>query len=428
MCRLLGYCTRADASLAELMGEQSLHEFTQMSKFHGDGWGVAWYDRHQPDQVHIQKSPLRASDSASYAELVHRELGDQGLVHLRWATPGLPVEPRNTHPFRRGAMAMAHNGAIHPQDRLGELLPPAWERQLTGTTDSERYFLHVMSGLDAGEDMISAIETTVAHIDRLFSPNSLNAVLLTPDALYAICYYWPERIPHAALAARGMECGTDQYFELAHLETETGIIVASSGWPQAGWTPLPNRNVLVIDRATLKINIVPLNPHSPPGPLPGGDAEPGAAVGWHPGTSPARGRVPLLRHRGEVLLDLADARALVPPGKGLGRDDRHGEQDCDPRRERDGQQRVVQDLHVDHVNHPQLCLHCLLVQYDPSKLTPSTYLRPPRPVRQPPPPTHPPAPVPGASTALPAHRAGTTLRTFTSDQPFLTPICPECDY
>jgi predicted glutamine amidotransferase len=274
MCRLLGYCTRADASLAELMGEQSLHEFTQMSKFHGDGWGVAWYDRQQPDQVHIQKSPLRASDSASYAELVHRKLGDQGLVHLRWATPGLPVEPRNTHPFRRGAMAMAHNGAIHPQDRLGELLPPAWERQLTGTTDSERYFLHVMSGLDAGEDMISAIETTVARIDRLFSPNSLNAVLLTPDALYAISYYWPERIPHAALAARGMECGTDQYFELAHLETETGIIVASSGWPQPGWTPLPNRNVLVIDRATLKISVVPLNPQSPPGPLPDGMQSP----------------------------------------------------------------------------------------------------------------------------------------------------------
>ena len=261
------------------MGEQSLDEFTQMSKFHGDGWGVAWYDRQQPDQVHIQKSPLRASDSASYAELVHRKLGDLGMVHLRWATPGLPVEPRNTHPFRRGAMAMAHNGAIHPQDRLGELLPPAWERQLTGTTDSERYFLHVMSGLDAGEDMISAIEATVAHIDRLFTPNSLNAMLLTPDALYAISYYWPERIPHAALAARGMECGTDQYFELAHLETETGIVVASSGWPQAGWTPLPNRNVLVIDRATLKLSVVPLNPQSPPGPLPGGMRSPALPPG-----------------------------------------------------------------------------------------------------------------------------------------------------
>ncbi len=256
------------------MGEEGLREFTEMSEFHGDGWGVAWYDRQQPGQVHIEKSPLRASDSASYAELVHRKLGDLGLVHLRWATPGLPVEARNTHPFRRGAMAMAHNGAIHPQDRLGELLPPAWEHQLTGTTDSERYFLHVMSGLDAGQDMISTIEATVAHIDKLFTPNSLNAMLLTPDALYAICYYWPERIPHAALASRGMECGTDQYFELAHLETETGIVVASSGWSQPGWTPLPNRNVLVIDRKTLNFDVVPLNPQSSPGPLPAGTQSP----------------------------------------------------------------------------------------------------------------------------------------------------------
>jgi predicted glutamine amidotransferase len=272
MCRLLGYCTRDEASLAELMGEPGLREFTRLSEFHGDGWGVAWYDRQSPGEVQVQKSPVRAVDSDAYNELTHRRLGDLGMVHLRWATPGLPVETRNTHPFRRGNMVMAHNGAIHPQERLGEILPPARERQLIGTTDSERYFLHVMSGLEAGDDMISAIEATVAHIGRLLQPNSLNAMLLTPDALYAICYYWPERIPHAALAARGLECGTDQYFELAYLETDSGIVVASSGWPQPGWTPLPNRTVLVIDRETLKINVIPLNPHSPVGPLPGRSA------------------------------------------------------------------------------------------------------------------------------------------------------------
>ena len=269
MCRLLGYCTRADVALAEVMGEQGLREFTLMSEFHGDGWGVAWYDRHRPSGVHVEKSPLRASDSADYNELAHRRLGDQGLVHLRWATPGLPVEARNTHPFRRGDVVMAHNGAIHPQDRLGELLPPAWERQLTGTTDSERYFLHVMSALEAGEDIIAAIETTAAHIDRLFSPNSLNAVLLTPDALYAICYYWPERIPHAALATRGLDGGTDQYFDLAYLETEAGVVVASSGWPQDGWTPLPNRHALVVDRESLRVEVTPLNPQSAAAPVSG---------------------------------------------------------------------------------------------------------------------------------------------------------------
>jgi predicted glutamine amidotransferase len=284
MCRLLGYCTRADASLAEIMGERGLNEFTQMSEFHGDGWGVAWYDQQRPGDVHVEKSPLRASGSAEYHELTHRSLGDLGLVHLRWATPGLPVKARNTHPFRHGAAVMAHNGAIHPQDRLGEMLPPAWERQLTGATDSERYFLHVMSGLESGEDMITAIEATVGHIGEMFSaPNSLNAVLLTPDALYAICYYWPERIPHAALATRGLGCGTDQYFDLAYLETEAGIVVASSGWPQDGWTPVPNRHVLVVARETLQVKLTPLNPRSAATP-----ATPAAPA------APASGPLPVL--------------------------------------------------------------------------------------------------------------------------------------
>jgi predicted glutamine amidotransferase len=266
MCRLLGYCTRDAAPLAGIMGERGLREFTELSTFHGDGWGMAWYDE---GGVNIEKSPLRAADEPAYDELARRGLGDLGLVHLRWATPGLPVEPPNTHPFRRGDVVMAHNGAIHPQDRLGELLPPAWERQLGGTTDSERYFLHVMSGLEAHGDMIAALADTSALIDRMFSANSLNAVFLTPEALYAICFYDPDRIPHDALATRGHRGPTDSYFEMAYRTSDDAVVVASSGWCQDGWTPLPNRHVLVVDRATLQAKVVPLGPARPTdGPLP----------------------------------------------------------------------------------------------------------------------------------------------------------------
>jgi predicted glutamine amidotransferase len=218
---------------------------------------MAWYD---DQRLHVEKSPRRAADEPAYHELARRRLGDLGLVHLRQATPGLPVEMRNTHPFRRGDVAMAHNGAIHPQDRLPELLPPDWERQLTGTTDSERYFLHVMSGLEAHDgDMIAALDDTAARVDRLLQPNSLNAVFLTPDALYAVCCYDPERIPHAALAARAYDGPTECYFEMSYLETDGAVVVASSGWAQEGWTPLPNRHVLVVDRDTLQAKVVPLS-------------------------------------------------------------------------------------------------------------------------------------------------------------------------
>ncbi len=180
MCRLLGYCSHDPASLASLMGDQGFAEFTALSSLHQDGWGMAWYDGSEPV---IRKSPGRAGDEPEYEKLAWQPLGDLGLLHLRWATPGLPVEDRNTHPFRRGSFIFAHNGAIHPQSRLPELLPADWERRVNGTTDSERYFLHLMWRLEErGGDMLAAIADTTADIEERYAPNSLNAILLSPDA------------------------------------------------------------------------------------------------------------------------------------------------------------------------------------------------------------------------------------------------------
>jgi predicted glutamine amidotransferase len=267
MCRLLGYCARVNVPLARIMGEPGLRDFTALSAFHADGWGMAVYDR---QQLHVEKSPLGAVVDPAYDELAHRALGDAGLVHLRMATPGLPIEARNSHPFSRDGFALAHNGAIHPQDRLASLLPPAWERYVTGTTDSERYFLYFMSRLEAGGgDVIAAIDETTAHIDRNFSADSLNAILLGPDALYAISCHHPERIPFSGLAARGYTGPPECYFDLAYAETEDAVVVASSGWPQDGWTVLPNRHVLVIERDTLQVKVEPLSPRTTAGtPLP----------------------------------------------------------------------------------------------------------------------------------------------------------------
>jgi predicted glutamine amidotransferase len=288
---MLGYCARDRASLAEVMGERGLRDFTKLSGFHGDGWGMAWYDG---QQAQVEKSPERAADAPAYRELAHRGLGDLGLVHLRRATPGLPVEARNSHPFRHGAIMMAHNGAIHPQERLGELLTAAWKGRLTGTTDSEHYFLNVMSRLEDGPsgpaaphgsygspgspgsfgslghgDLIAALDDAVTHIDRAFAANSLNAIFLTPDALYALCWYHPDRIPPAAVAQQGYAGPPEHYFDLAYLESDSSVVVASSGWPQDGWVQVPNRHVLVIDREALRTKVEPLRPTAETsGPLP----------------------------------------------------------------------------------------------------------------------------------------------------------------
>jgi hypothetical protein len=85
MCRLFGYCSRGSASAASLLTEQGLRDFTALSAFHSDGWGMAWYTADGPK---MRKSTRRAADEPDYDQLAHRRLGDIGLVHLRLATPG----------------------------------------------------------------------------------------------------------------------------------------------------------------------------------------------------------------------------------------------------------------------------------------------------------------------------------------------------
>jgi predicted glutamine amidotransferase len=260
MCRLLGYCSLGSAPVANLLTEEGLRGFTALSAFHGDGWGMAWYNTDGP---HVQKSTRRAEDEPDYGRLTHRALGDIGLVHLRWATPGLGIGYHNSHPFRYGPYTLAHNGAVHPQDRLGEMLPAGWERRLTGTTDSERYLLHIMWRLERrGGDVVAAIADTVASIGSRYAVNSLNAILLSPDKMYAISWHDPARIPEAELRRRGLASTPEEiagYFHLAYRMTADAVVAASSGWPQPGWTALANQSVLVVDRATLEMSVFSLD-------------------------------------------------------------------------------------------------------------------------------------------------------------------------
>ncbi len=252
MCRLLGYCSRDSASVAGLLTQEGLGAFTALSHFHCDGWGMAWYDADGPQ---VRKSPRRAAEEPEYARLAERPLGDLGLVHLRWATPGLGIGYPNSHPFHFGPYTFAHNGAVHPQDRLGELLPAEWERRLAGSTDSERYLLHIMWRLEIRRgDMIAAVADTVASIAERYAVNSLNAVLLSPAKMYVISWHDPARIPADELRRRGLASTPEEvagYFHLACRATPDAVVVASSGWPQPGWTMVPNNSVLAVDRVTL---------------------------------------------------------------------------------------------------------------------------------------------------------------------------------
>ncbi|MFK4105022.1 hypothetical protein ACI2L1_34100 [Streptomyces sp. NPDC019531] len=53
--------------------------------------------------------------------------------------------PGPTHPFTAGCLAFAHNGFFSPYDALDELIAPGLLSGAAGSTDSERFFLRVLT-------------------------------------------------------------------------------------------------------------------------------------------------------------------------------------------------------------------------------------------------------------------------------------------
>jgi predicted glutamine amidotransferase len=246
MCRLLGYVSRTPTTLAELLSEDELNEFTELSCKHADGWGMAWATE---NGVETTKSPDAARTSTLFARTAHEHLADLGLVHLRWATLGLNVVPENTHPFTDGAIAFAHNGSVKPPSSLDALVPQEFAALRQGTTDSERYFLAVLARMRLAElrmaDPATALAETVSLIASSLEFSSLNAMIATPTELIAVSQFDP------IAEAREAE---PQYYQLRYRVEPDAVIVSSSGWG-TGWQTVDNGEMLVVDRNTLAVSV-----------------------------------------------------------------------------------------------------------------------------------------------------------------------------
>jgi predicted glutamine amidotransferase len=267
MCRLLGWVAQEGRSLRDVLGEESFVAFAQLSRIHADGWGLAYA---AGDTLEVRRSTTNASSDPAFAAVATEVVTPAGLAHLRWASPGLPVELCNAHPFRFGEYTFAHNGGVYPFERIGELLSEEWRARLTGTTDSEHYFLAVMAEMAAsGDDLPTALPRVLRRITETFTPSSLNAMILGPEALYVVnCHddsIRPVLPPPDGQTVDDIVEATEEevpYYDLRYRETGSSVVVASSGFAQpegGGWRRMANNALLVVGRATLAVTEIPMD-------------------------------------------------------------------------------------------------------------------------------------------------------------------------
>lgn len=246
MCRLMGFVSSEKTTFPQIAGSH-FSDFVALSSIHCDGWGVATID-HDDDKAHLVRAAEMAHTSSQFDNAIASSVADGGLLHLRWATKGLPVSENNSHPFVFEDYTFIHNGSINPPSAVDAFIDPAFSWLITGETDSERYFYLMMTMITHHgfvEGVRKAVETVKEHADY----SSINAMIMNDDMFVVVSEFDPARKP---------DFGQDDYYELNYRKDKDGVLVASSGWPQDGWTPLPNHHLLVVDRKSFATQLFPL--------------------------------------------------------------------------------------------------------------------------------------------------------------------------
>lgn len=246
MCRLMGYVSAKDYSISEFTGPR-FEDFAALSAFHRDGWGIAELEAGTSIPTLIVE-PSQASESATFKKVAEENKSNGALLHFRWATAGLPVTEGNTHPFTHGEYSFIHNGGVIPATAMDSFIDPDLFAGLRGTTDSERYFATILTQIRK-VGLIEGIAAAIRMIREECDYSSLNAMLLTPHAMIIINEHTYKRIPPGE---------TEAYYDLYYRKDAEGVLVASSGWNQDGWTLIENHRALIIDRATFEIEEITL--------------------------------------------------------------------------------------------------------------------------------------------------------------------------
>ena len=244
MCRLFGWACPTEVSAVDLLGED-MERLRDLSRLHQDGWGIATQSE---SGVRIVREDIPAYESVTFTDHLEASTGQVGIVHLRWATGKLARCVENTHPYVRGNVAFMHNGSLPVGPELLAMIDADLLESIEGTTDSEHYFMALLSARRKAESVPDAIALVLNGLAGLPWP-SLNMMWAEPDWLHVLCAHQPE--------FRAAEL-PDPYYHLQYGRFDESVIAWSSEVTERDGTSLANRSVLSVQASTGELVVTPL--------------------------------------------------------------------------------------------------------------------------------------------------------------------------
>ena len=270
MCRLYGFLanepTKVDCSL--VYAQNALMQQSRVDESgldHTDGWGIATYEDGWPV---VQKKTTAAYDCLMFSATAEKAYSKTIVAHIRHATVG-QNSLENTHPFVFGRWTFAHNGTVAGfadlKDRMESETAPRFQSTRIGQTDSEQYFLWLISRLDEhgiGEDSIgNTDEARVTGLltdlvgdlyERCLATKSdemprLNFILTNGEVMVAC--RWNHSL-HMIERTGIYDCEICGIPHIHHSETvrHRAVGIASEPVSHENWRELSNQSIVMVNR------------------------------------------------------------------------------------------------------------------------------------------------------------------------------------
>ncbi len=189
MCRFVAYQGQpvliADLLYLPRHGlvRQSMRAEQMAQPFNADGFGVGFYTEGHAAPC-IVRSAMPAWSNRGLENLAHRLRSTHVFAHVRAASPGLPVQDTNTHPFGSGNFQFMHNGSIggvrNLKRRLQNGLSDAAWQSIEGSTDSEHAFALFIDRVGGPRATPSAGDLRQALVETLAAIRELDAASGAP--------------------------------------------------------------------------------------------------------------------------------------------------------------------------------------------------------------------------------------------------------
>lgn len=245
---------------------QSFHSRERDEPLNGDGFGVAWYTPSLADTPALFKDISPAWNNENLREVARVTRSECILVHIRAASPGLPVNYTNCHPFTWQKFAFMHNGDVagfkEVRRAVGQRYSDEVFSMVRGTTDSEHLFglfaerLRDHSGevdiRGMADALAGAIDDMMAHVNGIDTDHASYLNLAVTDGKRAVvCRYVddPGQRAHSLYFSVGerYRC-VNGVCEMQASADEGAVLVASEPLSSDGnWKKVPANHLLMID-------------------------------------------------------------------------------------------------------------------------------------------------------------------------------------